>query len=47
MRCHEACHVCEDHTGLLPGLTWRSMPDLGSSSDLSAKELKWRIEADR
>jgi hypothetical protein len=47
MRCYEVCHVRADHAGPAPGLTWRSMPDLGSSSDLLAKGLKQRIEAGR
>jgi hypothetical protein len=47
MRCYEVFHVRTDRTGPLPGLTWRSMPDLGSSSDLLAKGLKRRIEAGR
>ncbi len=47
MRCYEVFHVREDHTGPLPGLTWRSMPDLGTPSDRFAKGLKRRIEAGR
>jgi hypothetical protein len=47
MRCYELFHVCEDHTGPLPGLTWRSMPGLGSSSDLLAGELRRRTGAGR
>ncbi len=47
MRCCEVCHACADRTGPAPGLTWRSIPDLGSSSDLLAKGLKQRIEAAR
>jgi len=42
MRCYGVFHVCEDHTGPLPELTWRSMSDLGSSP---ATGLKRRIEA--
>ena len=47
MRCYEVFHGCADRTGPLPGLTWRSLPDLGSSSDLLAKGLERRIEAGR
>ena len=44
MRCYEF-HVGEDHPGRVPRLTWRSMPDLGSSSDPLVEGLKRRIEA--
>ena len=47
MRCYEVFHICEDYTGPLPGQTWRSMPDRGSSSDLLANGLKLRIDAGR
>ena len=47
MQCDEVFHVREDQTGPLPGLTSRSMPDPGSSSDLLAKGLKRQIEAGR
>jgi hypothetical protein len=47
MRCYEVFHVRASHTGPLPGLTWWSRPDLGSSSDRFAKGLKRRIEAGR
>jgi hypothetical protein len=47
MRCYQVFHICEDHTEPLPGLTWRSMPDPGSSSDRLTKGLKRRIEAGR
>ena len=47
MRCYGVFHMCEDHTGPLPGLTWRSMSDLGSSLDLLATGLERRIGAVR
>jgi len=47
MRRDEVFHVCEDQTGPLLRLTWRSMPDPGSPSDLFAKGLRRRVEAGR
>jgi|ERR671925_2123616 hypothetical protein len=37
----------EEYTGLLVGLMWRSMPDLGPSFDQFANGLRQRIEAGR
>ena len=47
MRCYELLHARADHTGPLLRLAWRSVPDLGSSSDLLAKALKRRVETGR
>ena len=47
MRCYEVFHVRASHTGPLPGLTWRSMSDLGSSPDLLDTGLERRIGAVR
>lgn len=40
-----ALDVREAYTGPLPGLTWRSMPDLGSSFGRFARGLKRRAGA--
>jgi uncharacterized protein YndB with AHSA1/START domain len=40
-----AFHVREEYTGLLLGMIWRSMPDLGPSFDQFARGLKRRAEA--
>jgi hypothetical protein len=42
-----ALRVREDYTGLLPGLIWRSMPDLGPSSGRFAQGLKRRAGTGR
>jgi hypothetical protein len=42
-----ASRVREHYTGPLPGLTWRSMPDLGPSSGRFARGLKRRVETAR
>jgi hypothetical protein len=47
MRSYEMRRVRDDQTGPLPGLTWRSMPDPGSSSNRFAKGLKRRVETGR
>jgi uncharacterized protein YndB with AHSA1/START domain len=38
-------HLREEYTGLLLGLIWRSMPDLGPSFDRFAQGLKLRVES--
>jgi hypothetical protein len=40
-----AFHMREEYTGLLLGLIWRSMPDLGPSFDRFARGLKRRVES--
>ena len=38
-------HMREEYTGLLLGLIWRSIPDLGPSFDRFARGLKVRVES--
>jgi hypothetical protein len=47
MRCYEVLLVYEDHTGPLPGLACRPVPDPGSPPDLLAEGIKRRIAAGR
>jgi len=42
-----AFHVREAYAGPLPGLIWRSMPDLGPSSGRFAQGIKRRVETGR
>jgi hypothetical protein len=40
-----AFHMREEYSGLLSGLIWRSIPDLGPSVDRFTQGLKARVES--